>query len=90
MTPQEIREAYNIRKAYDAAYTLKPTYEGGRLAGFLAMLPHVKKNSLTSPQKDFPFTWEQSEKTAKPKAKSDTRKLLEKLDNANWKPIGQL
>jgi len=70
MTPNETLEAYYARVAYDG-HIVRSYYEAARIAGFLSMLPHVKKNSLKKPQEAMKFGWEKTRA-------SNRKELLEK------------
>ena len=60
MTPGEVYAAYRVRLAYDHALYSRPTLQAGRLAGWMALLPHSKKNSRDGPADVYPFPWEQA------------------------------
>ena len=81
ITPLTIMLSLKSKQDYDSTMFREPVYQAGRLAGFLAMLPHTKRGTLKNPADIYPFSFEKQANPPKPPTAEEVAELLKKLDN---------
>jgi hypothetical protein len=68
-------------------YELKQMWEASRLAGYLALIPNLKKGSQNDPKKVWRFGWEENKTSKKKYTSADFDKynaLYQKVKNGKF------